>query len=82
MPGGQHESIAVRPVRVRRVVSHDAREQHVCERSERHRRTGMAGFRFLDGVHRKRSDRIDGEEIEIVRWHEIGRRRWVLGARY
>ena len=65
----QHEAVAVGPRRVRRIVAHRAREQHVAERRERHRRAGMAGFRLLHGVHGQRSNGVDAEEVEIARRH-------------
>ena len=61
MPGREHEAVAVEPVRVRRVVLHDPRVEHVRERRERHRGARMAGVRLLDRVHRERADRVDRE---------------------
>ena len=51
-----------------RAVLHDPRVERERERSERHRRAGMARLRLLDGVHRQRPDRVDGELDECRPW--------------
>ena len=50
---GQHEPVAVGPIRIRRVVSHQAIPQHLGNIRHTHRRTGVTRFRYLDGVHGK-----------------------------
>jgi hypothetical protein len=65
----QDEAVAIGPFRVGGVVSHDPREQHVADGSERHRRTGVSGFGLLDGVHGQGPDGVDAEQIEIARRH-------------
>ncbi len=42
MPAGKNEAVAVRPVRVARVVTHHLREEHMRERRQRHGRSRMA----------------------------------------
>ena len=76
MPGAQDEPVAVRPVRARRVVSQHLRVEEICDRGERHRRSRVAGVRLLDGVHRQRPDRVDGELLDL----RVGQRsssRWL-----
>ncbi len=59
MPVGEHEAVAIGPVRVGRVVLHDPAVQHVGERSERHRRALMAAVGRQRGVHREPAHQID-----------------------
>ena len=60
----QHESIAVQPIRVGRIVAKVLGPEHVCEWRERHWCAGMAGVRFLNGVHRENSDRVDAKVFQ------------------
>ena len=69
MAAREHEAVAIRPVRVGRIVPHVPREQHVGERRERHRRAGVSGLRFLHRVHGQRADGVDAEKIEIGSRH-------------
>ena len=48
---GQHEPVAIGPIRIRRIVSHQAIPEHLCNIRHTHRRTGVAAFGRLDGVH-------------------------------
>ena len=68
--GAQHEPVAVRPVRARRVVPQHLRVEEVRERRERHRRAGMAGVRLLHRVHRQRADRVDRELFDLRVRHQ------------
>ncbi len=63
--GREHEAVAVEPVRVGRVVLHDARVEQIRERGERHGRAGMPRLRLLHGVHRQGADRVDGELVQL-----------------
>jgi hypothetical protein len=63
MAVGQHEAVAVRPDRIRGIEAQEALPQRVGHRRQRHGRTGMAGFRLLDGIHRERADGIDAEFV-------------------
>ena len=65
MARGEHEAVAVDPVRVVGAVLHDPRVEHVGERRERHRRARMARVGLLDGVHRQRADGVDGELVGV-----------------
>ena len=67
MPRREDEAVAVGPVRVRRVVPHRARVEHVGERGEAHRRPGVTRVRLLHGVDRERADRVDAQLVERLR---------------
>ena len=56
---GQHESIAVGPLGVSRIVTEETGPQQVGGRRQSHGRAGMAGLRLLDRIHGKRADRVD-----------------------
>ena len=56
---GEDEAVAVLPVGIRRVRTHDVAVEDVGHRSERHRRPRMASVGLLDGVHGQRADRVD-----------------------
>ncbi len=64
---GEHEPVAVGPIGRLRVVAHDARPEHVRERCERHRRSGVAGVRLLDRIHREPADDVDRPLLELGR---------------
>ena len=65
--GGEDEPVAVRPVRVGRVVPHHVAVEDVGERRERHRGPRMARVRLLHAVHRQRPDRVDRQLLGVVR---------------
>ena len=65
MTGGEHEAVAVGPLRVCRVVPHDPAEEDVRRGRERERRARVAGVRRLDGVDRQRPDRVDAEAVDV-----------------
>ena len=67
VPGGEHEAVAVRPVRIGRVVLQVARPQHVRHGRCAHRQAGMAGVRSLHRVGREEADRVDCQRVEINR---------------
>jgi hypothetical protein len=56
---GEDEAVAVRPVRVVRVVAHVPRPQEIGERRLAERRAGMARLRLLDHVHGQETDGVD-----------------------
>ena len=58
---GEHEPVAVRPLRVERVVAHDAGPEHVRQGGERHGRPGVPRVGLFRGVHRQPADDIDAE---------------------
>jgi hypothetical protein len=55
---GQHEAVAVRPLRIARVVLQVPAPQRHGDVCHAHRRTGVAGIGLLDGVHGKHADGI------------------------
>ncbi len=63
MSGGENKTIAVRPVRVARVVAQKLLPENVGERRHRHRRAGMPGDGGLHSVHRKRANRVDAQHF-------------------
>ena len=64
---GQHESVAVRPIRIGRIVAEHLVPQRVGHRCQSHRRAGMPALRLLHGVHRQGADRVDREQIDVAR---------------
>ena len=64
-PAREDETVAVRPVRVRRVVVHHLGVEEVRERRERHGGAGMPGVRLLDGIHRERADGVDRQLLDV-----------------
>ena len=65
VPAGEHEAVTIGPLGIGRVVTEEVLpngERHGCQR---HRRAGVAALRRLDGVHRKRTDRVDCEAVEV-----------------
>ena len=63
----EHETVAIRPVRCRRVVAEMAGEQPIGERGEAHGRAGMARFRPLDGIDREKADGVDRLALDATR---------------
>ena len=55
---GQHEAVAIRPVRVDRVVLEVAVPQHLGDVGHAHGGTRVAGLGLFDGVHRQHTDGI------------------------
>ncbi len=58
MPVGQHEAVAPRPMRIRRIVAQITSPKNFGNIRHAHGRARMAGIRFLHGVHRQRANRI------------------------
>ena len=56
--GREHETVAIRPLRVGGVEFQELSEQHGRDVGCAHRQAGMAGFGLLHGVHRQCADRI------------------------
>ncbi len=63
--GGEHEAVAVGPVRARRAVPHRPQEQRVADRRGAEREARVARVGLLHGVDRERADRVDGKLVEI-----------------
>ncbi len=58
VPVRQHESVAVRPHRVTRVVAEKIAPQNLRDVGHSHRHAGVAGIGLLDGIHGQRANRI------------------------
>src|SRR6266850_1001757 len=61
----EHETVAVWPQRIFRVVTQKLLPKGVRGRSQRHRRTWMSGVRLLDAVHGERAYCVDTEQIDL-----------------
>jgi hypothetical protein len=72
--GREHDAIAVRPVRIGRVVPDVAHVKRVGQRSERHRRAGMPRFCRLNRIHGEGANGIDGELLQggVGQRHGLG----------
>jgi len=70
MPGGQDEPIAIRPLRIRGVVLHELRPQHIRHRRCAHRQAGVAAVGFLNSINRQHPDGVDAEAGDV----HLGRR--------
>ncbi len=73
MPVRQHEAIAIRPLRIVRVVLQVMPPQHFCYVGHAHRGTGVAGVGLLDGIHGQgpdgiaRSRRVGVLKVTVIR---------------
>ena len=65
VPGGQHEPVATRPVRVGGVVAEVALEEQVRRRGEAHRGAGMAVADLLHRIHGQHPDGVDRPLVEV-----------------
>ena len=68
MAVGQHEAVAVGPVRVARVVLQVPVPQRDGDLGHAHRRAGVARIGLLHGVHRQGADGIGHQRRVVVRW--------------
>ena len=68
MASGEHESVPVGPIRVGRIVPHDAGPENVPGRGQPHRGAGMAGVGLLDGIHGQGSDGVHGLLIDVQKF--------------
>ena len=60
VPVGEHEPVAVGPVRIGGIVLHHPAVEHVCQRGEGHGGALVAAVRGEWGVHREATDEADG----------------------
>ena len=67
--GGQHETVAVRPFRVLRIVFQIAGEQDRGDVGAAHGQAGVARIRLLDGVHGKEADGVGHPVMLVARGH-------------
>ena len=56
--GRQHEAIAIRPCRVRRIEFEESRKQHGSDVGHAHGHARMTGLRLLDRIDRQKADRV------------------------
>ena len=59
MAAGEHETVAVGPGGIGRVVPEEPRPEHVGGGCQGHRRAGMPRLGRLDGIHGQHPDRVD-----------------------
>ncbi len=64
--GGQHETVAVGPGWVPRIVSEMPRPQDIGHGRGTHRHTRMPRLRVLNGINGQHPDRIDAELVHVV----------------
>ena len=78
VPGGQHEAVAVRPIRRPRIEPQKLREEDGSDIGHPHRHAGMSRLRLLDRIHGERSNRIrHAAEFRVPRRGERrGRSGW------
>ena len=69
MAGGQHEAVAVGPVRIGRVVLHHPGPQHVGEGGQRHGGALVTRAGRVGGVHGEPTYDVDGSLLELRRGH-------------
>ncbi len=67
--GGEHEAVAVGPLRVGGVEFQELGEQHRRHVGRAHRQAGVAGLRLLHRVHRQGADRIGHRGVIDARLH-------------
>ncbi len=68
--GREHHPVPIRPARVCRVVSQNAVPQHIRDRSQPHRGSGMSTVCLLNRVDGQRADGVDAQLVK---------RRWLYG---
>ena len=62
----EDEAVAVGPVGRQRIVTHDLCEQHVSQRSQRHRGAAVAGARLARRIHGQAPDDVDAKLLQVV----------------
>ena len=72
MAAREHEAVAVRPVRVRRIVAQMPGEQAIGKRSQPHGRAGMPRLRALDRVDREEADGVDRIGVDAAGRGHLG----------
>ena len=77
--GRQHEAVAVRPVRLLRIVFQIAGEQHGGDVGAAHRQAGMAGIGLLDRIHGQEADRVGHPVVFLARSIMNCLRSWDFG---
>jgi hypothetical protein len=67
--GTQQETIAVGPVRVRRVVIQNLRVEHVSRGRHAHGQARVPGVSLLHRIHGQRPDGVDCQLVDVARAH-------------
>ena len=62
---GQHEAVAAEPLRILRVVAHEARVEQVSRGRHAHRQSAVAGVGLLHGVDGEHANRVDAGLVEV-----------------
>ena len=62
---GEHEAVAVRPLRIGGVVAHHTAVEHVAKGSEGHRRALVAALGVQWRVHGQATNQLDGVRLEV-----------------
>ena len=65
VPGREHESVPIRPLRKLRAVLQVPRPQHIGHRGQPHRRARMAALGGLHGIGRQKPNGVDALRVEI-----------------
>ena len=65
MSTGQNKTVTVKPFWIRGIVFEKTRPQHIRHRRRAERQTGMSAVGFLNRIHRKRADGVDGQLVEF-----------------
>ena len=60
------EAVAVRPLRILRIVVHVVRPEFIRHRRRAERQARMARVRLLDGIRRQHADRVDAFRINVA----------------
>jgi hypothetical protein len=63
MAPGEHETVAIRPVRVLRIVLHHPRPQDIAGRGQAHGGARVAGVGFLHRIHGQGADGVDAKIV-------------------
>src|ERR1700681_4272024 len=66
MAGAEHESVAIRPLRVLRGHSQEALKERVRKRSQRHRGPRMSRVCLLHSVHRQAANGVDRQALDLA----------------
>ncbi len=65
--GGEHEAVAIGPVRVRGIELHVLHPERVSHGRSAHGHTGVARIRLLDGICREDPDGVDAQVFKGLR---------------
>src|SRR5664280_1778088 len=66
VPIGENEAVAARPMRISWIVTQVAVPQRKRQWRQRHRSARMPTVGFLHSIHRKRTNGIDAEAVQLT----------------